>query len=653
MSSSVVMEAERVPRRLPPPNRRRDKTRFSCHTCHRRKLKCDRKQPCARCVKSGCGISCTYVGSFLSTGVSPSCRPLAPLSAEQPVVHDTYQRQASPTTNDLEASIPSPAIALSDLVSDLRGNLDLGNSESGYKATSHWTSILNDVREVEETPALSGDRRLDAVTTDQDSSLTPNVLLLQGCRQASKEEILASLPRRAVADRLVAHYFAATEFSLCILHKVEFLKQYDKFWKSPTSFPVSWLGLLFSIFCLSIQFQNPEIRLPPASESITGPKASVSALIQQHRERIVQCLVLAKYGRGGPFTVETLLHYLMAETSLRHDSDMELWLVLGTLVQIAIKMGYHRDPDNFTSLSAFQGEMRRRVWSTIYQADMSVSTQLGLPRIIKDAISDTLQPSNLLDSDFSASSDVLPCTRTDQEVTPALILTSKYRIMSVFSTILDLITDFQTTSYAAIQQIDSRLNANFASIPESCKYRSLSLSIMDPPTLIFQRLYIQILYHRAQIILHLRYFAMARDSRPYEQSRRIAVGAALSILHHHQLIDEESQPGGRLGSHVIQSPFMSHEFLLATSVICFYVHHFKGQIEPAKLDEIIDVSKKTETIWCRTRADSTESMKASKALRIVIDEIERNKGADRDTTADGIEQVTGMEDTLSKHSSPP
>ncbi|KAK9415752.1 putative Fungal-specific transcription factor domain-containing protein [Seiridium unicorne] len=148
---------------------------------------------------------------------------------------------------------------------------------------------------------------------------------------------------------------------------------------------------------------------------------------------------------------------------------------------------------------------------------------------------------------------------------------------------------------------------------------------------------------------------MARDSSHYDQSKAIAVQGALSILHYQELIDEESQPGGRFGSLLMQSPFMSHEFLLAASVVCFYIHYFMGRIEMTQLQEIEDVSRRTEAIWSRTTMVSTESLKAAQALRMVIHKIDRYKLAEQDVAADTSTQllVTGeSSDSLPHHGFP-
>lgn len=115
------------------------------------------------------------------------------------------------------------------------------------------------------------------------------------------------------------------------------MMQYNRFWQDSALVPISWLGLLFSVLCLSTQFQNSETRTSTALTTSTPSQADATTLINIYRERIVQSLVLARYSRGGPFIIETMTHYLVAESFLRLDSDIEIWLVLGTLVQIGKK----------------------------------------------------------------------------------------------------------------------------------------------------------------------------------------------------------------------------------------------------------------------------------------------------------------------------
>ncbi|GIC94496.1 Zn(II)2Cys6 transcription factor [Aspergillus udagawae] len=56
----------------PPPKKGKDKKIFSCHSCRRRKLKCDRFDPCGACRARGEGHLCTW-----EEGQRPECGPCA------------------------------------------------------------------------------------------------------------------------------------------------------------------------------------------------------------------------------------------------------------------------------------------------------------------------------------------------------------------------------------------------------------------------------------------------------------------------------------------------------------------------------------------------------------------------------------------------
>ncbi|KAI1249937.1 hypothetical protein MGN70_008387 [Eutypa lata] len=345
------------------------------------------------------------------------------------------------------------------------------------------------------------------------------------------------------------------------------------------------------------------IRISNKSQPAVLPyNTTTPALIQCYREKIVQSLVLAQFSRGGSFIVETLIHYLVVEQFLRRDSDPGIWLLLGNLVQIAMRMGYHREASHFRNISIYEGEMRRRVWMTIYQIDLNVSTQLGMPRIIKDSTTDTLEPRNLSDSDFDANSTVLPPSRSDTDPMPMLFLIAKARIVSAFSIVSDLVTNPRPYSYAQVLKIDTTLNGAHANLPEPCR-----------------RIYIQLLYHKAQIILHQRYLVPSRDQTQYAYSRKTAIEAALQILRYQHLVDEESKPGGRLESiKWSMSSLINHEFLLATSVLCFCAQHRRREIAEAGAEEIADLLGKTRAIWIRSASISKEASRASEALRTAL-----------------------------------
>ena len=191
-----------------------------------------------------------------------------------------------------------------------------------------------------------------------------------------------------------------------------------------------WLGLLFTVLYLGELDQKSSITTSNNFQtSVLNPEPNLST--NTFRQRIVQCLMMGRYTKGGPYVLETLLQYYMIEHFLRQDAEFDIWILLGMLIPISLRMGMHRDPKHFDRLSVFAGEMRRRIWATIFQIDVGFSALAGLPRMIKPHQCDTEEPRNLLDSDFDETITVLPQSRPESEITPVLFLLAKDRIISV------------------------------------------------------------------------------------------------------------------------------------------------------------------------------------------------------------------------------
>jgi hypothetical protein len=149
-------------------------------------------------------------------------------------------------------------------------------------------------------------------------------------------------------------------------------------------------------------------------------------------------------------------------------------------------MGYHRDPQHFKSLSLYQGEMRRRMWAVIYSLDIGFSTQMGLPSSIKHSLSDTMPPQNLQDRDFDGSSTDLPPERPIDELTSSTVIIAKLHVATSIGAVSDLVCNPHSLSYENLVAANSKLDLTYATIPEPCKFRPMSESLLDPPSVVFQ-----------------------------------------------------------------------------------------------------------------------------------------------------------------------
>lgn len=398
--------------------------------------------------------------------------------------------------------------------------------------------------------------------------------------------------------------------------------QYERFWENPLAAPILWTGLLFTIMSLGqIHHHSPASLSDTTRMSVFDTDLYQS--INVFQEKIVQCLILGKYTQGGPHVLETLLQYHMIEHYLHQDAEFDIWIMFGIITSISFRMGLHRDPKHFNRISVFEGEMRRRLWATIFQIDVGFSALIGLPRKINPQHCDTEEPRNLLDSDFDENTDKLPPSRSDSELTPILFLLAKSRMISVGGIIGDLTHDVRSIAYSDLMRFERLIQGTRESLPPSLKWQSLSQSIIDSPRAIMQRIYLDLFFHKMQIILYKKYLSASKTQREYQHARDVCLDSGMKILEHQYLIDEESQQDGRLLSiRWTYSSIINYDFMLAASVLCFYIEQSNEQPNPVVDQEtsqkVRSLLTKSYEIWLRFSNESMEAQKAVQSLRIVL-----------------------------------
>ena len=86
-----------------------------------------------------------------------------------------------------------------------------------------------------------------------------------------------------------------------------------------------WLGLLFTMIGLITQFQQSTDDETGSIDQPFQSTKSPQGLVRIYGEKVVQCLVLGKYIKSVPYTIETLLLYFMIGTfPMRRHSNWEL-----------------------------------------------------------------------------------------------------------------------------------------------------------------------------------------------------------------------------------------------------------------------------------------------------------------------------------------
>ncbi|KAH7186275.1 uncharacterized protein B0J16DRAFT_363232 [Fusarium flagelliforme] len=630
-----------------PSSRPREKPQLSCNLCRKRK-------PCSSCAQRELGLSCTYASDRVSsnsvahqtrTTTQDRIRHLeslvydlmqnssanvnvqdqvgataTPSPRGQPHVPDypTPAAVAAPSTNEEPVTA---AVSLADY-----GSMQSTGGGANYVGSAHWAAVLDGIAELKDHLDNEESHHSDSQGVDPPCPQVTGPQLLYGCpKLADKDEILSSIPARSVVDRLVSRYFNSFEMSPAVLHSVQFLKEYEAFWEDPQATSPIWLGLLFTIMCLATQFEKSRLDPGVQSPAVLSMERELQEMVDNFRLRIPQCLVLGSYAKGGPFVLETLMLYIAAEIFLSSDAEIEIWILMGNTVQLALHMGYHRDPKHFKGLSPFAAEMRRRIWATIVEMDLGLSAQMGLPRMVKHWQTDTQEPSNLQDSDFDSATVEMPPSRLNTDLTPILYRLVKARLMTTIGYIWDFSADVRPYPYTEVQKMDDKLDQARKSIPECLKWHSMARNITDSPQHIMQKVILETVFYRAKIVLHRKYMFLPLAQSA--SSRRIVLESALKLLDYQHMLQEETQPFCQLYQERWRvSSLVNHDFLLATSILCYYLQHARGATqrvsESDSFDETIMASlRRSHDIWLQSSNSSKEARKVVRALAVVLDRV--------------------------------
>ncbi|KAL7624605.1 hypothetical protein AAE478_006172 [Parahypoxylon ruwenzoriense] len=501
----------------------------------------------------------------------------------------------------------------------------LTNSPAGvsYVDSAHWTALLDGISELKDCiPDTSEPGYHYYIPSLVEPDYGPSPQLLYGrFAQASKGEILSTVPKRPVVDRLMSRFFNTIDLAPALIHSGQFVRQYEQFWADPYATPTMWVGLLFSIMCLSTLVSMPHAGHDPI---IDPPSMESAVIVKVYREKTVQCLTLGKYTRGGPYVLETLILYIAGEHLLHEDAESGTHILLGMILHVAMRMGYHRDPKNFPVVSAFDGEMRRRLWAAIYQANLMFSSQMGLPSMLKDHQIDTEEPRNLIDSEFDEDVAALPPSRPETEVTPVLYVIVRTRVAYLWERVRDIATDTKLHKYDEIMGMDAKVQAEQRRLPPSLRMQPIEKSIADSPQIIMQRIWLDICFLRLQIVLHKKYFmAPSSHYQRYGYSRSVSLKSAMKIIEYQHMVYEKVQPNGLLYDVRWKlSSVMNSEFLLATSMLCAYMKQVcctpESAVEGISTQEVSQLLMKSMENWQRICTTSRHARRAVEAIRLVL-----------------------------------
>ncbi|KAI9694440.1 MAG: hypothetical protein M1822_000056 [Bathelium mastoideum] len=516
------------------------------------------------------------------------------------------------------------------------GIMKVDNGRAIFISDAHWYAILSDIAEVKNyfnehhKQYQEQYHKVHAKTAGEDKAGT--AFLLRAERPADRKELATSFPSKSDADRLVARYFNIYDPGTHIIHGPTFQKQYDQHWLTPNETPVIWLGMVYAMMTLALQSYSRAGDEPP---EYRGKTWEMSA---DFRKLTAQCLLLADFTQPLMHVLETLILHVQAEYARTKDAETGVLFLVTILVRMAIRMGYHRDPQPYTSITPFEGEMRRRVWTFVRQADIVFSFQMGAPLMIRSCDYDTDIPRNLYDDELCEDMKTLPPSRPVHEATPVSYMATKARVAQVFGKIVEAVQTLCPPPYDDIMKLDEDLRRVRAGMPSHLAFREISESARDPANLIMQRYSLELQYQKALCVLHRKFLGRGRDNSRYFYSRRTCIDAAMELLQQQATLQREIGPGGRLRSvKWFVSSLTAHDFLLAAMIVCLDLYITAQMIGSGRAMVDMDIYSQERreamfsaleqslVIWESMKDQSIEAFKASAMLRVLLDKLQSSK----------------------------
>ena len=515
------------------------------------------------------------------------------------------------------------------------------NTKTMYYGEAHWAAVLHGIREVRDyfqTHKKEMQDQIDRVAANkasrpQELNASGPALLFGASTPPSQKDILAAIPSRYMTDMLVARYFNTFDPALHILHLPTFQKQYNKHWENPKESSLVWVAMLFAICRMAMYSYHRDGDEPP---EFRGKCLDMAA---NFRTQMTHCLISSDYTKPHNFLIETLIFHLHGEYIQNREADASVWVLVGMIARLAMRMGYHRDSKWFPNITPFQGEMRRRVWTFVRQSDLLFSFQVSLPSMIRIGDSDTDLPRNIHDDEFDEDTKELPPSHPSSEITTTSYMIAKARLSFGFGRVLEILNSVSPASYEEVMKTDNGLREINESLPAHLKFRSMQDQTLDTVTLILSRFNLQCLYHKTQCVLHRKFLRPARTNPRYIHSRRTCLDSAMALLRMQEILHSESGPHGRMRKMKWYTySLTAHDFLLAATMVAtdLYQGLEREQRSPdtaaagsqdvytwgiQSREDLITALEKSRNIWRELQDDSMDAYKAAELLTVMLDKL--------------------------------
>ena len=417
----------------------------SCVTCRKRKVRCDKQQPCSNCVRAR--IPC----QFPAPGRAPR-RPRKPPDGEllarlrklEGVVKslgataDDESLINSATTLDKPLNHSETANTsgesqhhhgedghgrqrMSSLDNNF-GRLVLDHGKSRYVNNNFWANLSNEVEDIKSILHDESDLENEPLSPGTSPSMSPGSHQTFVFHSASPDhERNLVFPPPNVIQLYWDKYVENVDPLVKMLHLPSMRNLISKIKEDPAAIPRHHEPLIWSIFYASVtSLSCEELRTTVGEDKL---------IIQSQYRRAVERSLAKEHFLSTEEVVVLQALVLFLLSLRRNEHPRVLWSLTGLIVRIAMTMGLHRDGSYF-DLSLFDTEVRRRLWWQICNLDVRLSEDHGSDPGILEHSFDTQYPLNINDTEFGPD---MPETTTDQQgVTDMTFSLIRFEVANTF-----------------------------------------------------------------------------------------------------------------------------------------------------------------------------------------------------------------------------
>lgn len=502
-----------------------------CIPCHRRKLKCDKGQPCSRCTQSGSADSCVYQPSVTSP-----------------------KRKSHFKTPEPQSLAAAPSEKASDRLYQVQSYFRSSDGKAYATGTTHWAKIACEVSHLR---VLSAYRKsLAYLLSLQFEEAVP---FLFGCHPQwepryrelqglgylfrpqspsnfpfspslvaypSQATVIGQLPPRQVAEALVRCYFRSFEVTHRLFHPMQFWDELGAFWSGNEAIDDVWLSQLCMVLALGCQaapdsvFQCTEKSSSQWTESLLE---SAQTCFRKAPPMVAPTLT----------TIRTLCMMVLAEMLelVKGTSPTQVMSLMGFLSRQATAAQLHRTTTICPLMSTSDAEMRRRIWVTIQLLDVDVAMRAGSVPLCREHDADAPLEVNERDVRRDQVRWAHETPRTAPSgYTDGTFQSKLARFLPVLAEIIDMVnsTTQPSPEYDTVLSWDERLSRIMKDV-----LKALSLPLSSCPN-IYQKASVQsqlieVLSHRAKLALHHSFIRAPYDPR-FDGSYRTVKGSSLWLL---------------------------------------------------------------------------------------------------------------------------